>query len=177
MLREAVINAAGRPEVRAAVRRVHDDLQAEIDRRSPRCDASGRCCRFEQFGHRLYVTTIELAAFISQVRPNDGSADPEPGGCPFQVGGWCSVHSIRPFGCRIFFCDASSEQWQREQYEGFHTRLKRLHDELDVPYRYVEWRQALRELGLGQRPPAPTRSGLPDTGPGTKALSLPQLPL
>jgi len=58
------------------------------------------------------------------------------------------VHAIRPFGCRMFFCDATSTAWQNEAYEQFHARLKRLHEELGVPYFYVEWRQALGALGL-----------------------------
>ena|SRR5437762_13365478 len=69
-------------------------------------------------------------------------------GCPFQVSGLCSVHAIRPFGCRVFFCDSSSTDWQSEQYERHHARLKRLHEELAIPYFYVEWRQALAAVGV-----------------------------
>src|SRR5690349_21412992 len=63
-LNQLVRTAAARPEVRAAVAEVYAKVQMEIDIRRPRCDISGRCCRFETFGHRLYVTTMELAAFI-----------------------------------------------------------------------------------------------------------------
>ena len=70
------------------------------------------------------------------------------GGCPFQVDRLCSVHAIRPFGCRIFFCDPTSQQWQNERYELFHAELKRLHEGLGVPYFYVEWRAAPGALGL-----------------------------
>jgi Fe-S-cluster containining protein len=217
MLRDAVMAAAARSEVRAAVARVYAELQAEIDRRKPRCDASGRCCRFEEFGHRLYVTTIELAAFVSQLAAISGNCHPEgsgsdprdlgkrkpfdaevpqvatapfgmtiaAGGCPFQVGGLCSVHSIRPFGCRVFFCDPTSDEWQHAQYERFHAQLKRLHEEFDVPYRYVEWRQALGALGplplaasrIGDLPRREAASGNPATGNPARRLSLPQLPL
>ncbi|HWE94497.1 MAG TPA: hypothetical protein VG269_11085, partial [Tepidisphaeraceae bacterium] len=69
-------------------------------------------------------------------------------GCPFQRLKLCTVHAIRPFGCRMFFCDATSTQWQNDAYERFHAELKQLHERLEVPYFYVEWRQALRELGL-----------------------------
>ena len=51
-------------------------------------------------------------------------------------------------GCRVFFCDATAAQWQREVYEEFHGRLKELHRDLSIPYTYVEWRLACRELGL-----------------------------
>src|SRR3954468_5559476 len=144
-LQQIVYRAAGREEVRRAVEGVYADLQTAIDQRKPLCSASGRCCRFEEFGHRLYVTTIELAAFIYELEIGNTKpkADWDGTGCPFQVSGLCGVHSIRPFGCRIYFCDASSTQWQHDQYEGFHARLKTLHETLAVPYFYIEWRTAL----------------------------------
>src|SRR5688572_232070 len=62
-LRQAVEEAARSADVRGAVEAIYAELEVDIDRRRPRCDASGRCCRFEEFGHRLYVTTVELATF------------------------------------------------------------------------------------------------------------------
>ena len=175
-IRNAVEQAARRPKVRAAVGEVYAQLQREIDLRQPVCSSSGRCCRFEEFGHRLYVTTLELAAFAAdrQTPPNqnwDGT------GCPFQAGGLCSVHSIRPFGCRVFFCDPTASAWQNEQYERFHARIKRLHDDLDVPYHYVEWRQALILCHLAPAPATATPPPGPESALARKPLSLPQLPL
>jgi Fe-S-cluster containining protein len=142
----AAVAAATRPDVNSAVENVYRALQDAIDLRRPICTSSGRCCRFEEFGHRLFVTTLEMAAFVSQAnRPlNPGAWDKT--GCPFQLNRLCDVHEIRPFGCRIFFCDETSTQWQAEQYERFHREIKRLHEELGVPYFYVEWRQALAAL-------------------------------
>jgi Fe-S-cluster containining protein len=146
--RQHVLAAAARPEVRAAVGRVYGDLQREIDARRPVCVVSGRCCRFEEYGHRLYVTTMELAAFVHGLGDAVAPGGWDGTGCPFQVRKLCGVHAIRPFGCRMFFCDATATQWQNEQYERFHAELKRLHEELGVPYAYVEWRVALGHLGL-----------------------------
>jgi Fe-S-cluster containining protein len=168
-LKEAVKAAAQRTDVAAAVGEVYAQVQAEIDQRKPRCERSGRCCRFEEYGHRLYVTTIELAAFVAR----EGEAPAEPDhdspvgrlgrslalplaetrawdgtGCPFQQARLCTVHPIRPFGCRIFFCDPTSTDSQNDAYEHFHARIKALHESLNVPYFYVEWRRALAELGL-----------------------------
>jgi Fe-S-cluster containining protein len=152
-LQSAVKSAAGRPEIRQLVRDLYARLQERIDQRKPICVASGRCCRFEEYGHRLYVTTIELAAFVGELQAIAApTTTPQPGGCPFQIGKLCGVHAIRPFGCRVFFCDPTAEVWQTEQYEQFHTELKRLHEELAVPYFYVEWRQALAALSLGDHP-------------------------
>ena len=143
----AVRTAATQP-VRDAVDNVYRALQDAIDLRQPICTSSGRCCRFEEYGHRLFITTMEMAAFISQVDRPLQPPDWNHKGCPFQLNGLCSVHPIRPFGCRIFFCDESSHSWQAEQYERLHAELKRLHAQLDVPYFYIEWRQALAALSL-----------------------------
>jgi Fe-S-cluster containining protein len=152
-VRSAIFSASRRDDVIDAVHRVYGDLERQIAVRKPICQSSGRCCKFEEFGHRLYVTTMELAAFLKDLddhpamlaRLHSSKAIANPG-CIFQDSKLCSVHTIRPFGCRIFFCDETATAWQREQYEQFHARLKRLHGELDVPYHYVEWRQALDYL-------------------------------
>lgn len=186
---EAVRRAAARPEVREGVAFLYADVQSEIDARRPICSVSGRCCRFEEYGHRLFVTTLELATFVhdaaarsddaarySDSSPHAGSFGPgfpsgldeispprphrlltvplasDTGGCPFQVDRLCSVHPFRPFGCRMFFCDATATEWQNQAYERFHARLKRLHESLGVPYFYLEWRTALRALGLAHQP-------------------------
>lgn len=148
--RTAVEAAQARPDVGDAVGNVYLALQDAIDLRKPICETSGRCCRFDEYGHRLFVTTMEMGAFLSGLeRGRSQSIDPVGGGgCPFQVRGLCGVHAIRPFGCRIFFCDATAADWQKDQYERFHTELKRLHEALGIPYFYVEWRAALQILGL-----------------------------
>lgn len=146
-LRKIVLEASKRPDVREAVDRVYREVQQQIDARRPVCVVSGRCCRFEEYGHRLYVTTLELARFVNdlEVKPD---ADWNGAGCPFQRVKLCTVHSIRPFGCRVYFCDATSTDWQHGAYERFHADLKRLHEQLGVPYTYIEWREALDLLGV-----------------------------
>ena len=154
-LRDAVRAAAARADVRDAVANVYRALQEQIELRRPVCATSGRCCRFDAFGHRLFVTTMELAAFSADLGAGASvceTASGDPGACPFQRDKLCTVHTIRPFGCRVFFCDETSTEWQRRQYESFHAELKRLHERLGVPYFYVEWRQALRAVALVASP-------------------------
>jgi Fe-S-cluster containining protein len=154
-LRQAVRGAGQRAEVLAALAELYAVVQTAIDARRPVCAMSGRCCRFEEFGHRLFVTTIELAGFVHDLELSRSGgvavsiADDTIHDCPFQSGHLCGVHAIRPFGCRMFFCDASAGDWQAEQYEVFHQRLKRLHEEMGVAYFYLEWREALRWLSPG----------------------------
>ena len=160
-IRRAVLDAADRAEVREALERVYRDLGLEIAQRQPRCELSGRCCRFEEYGHRLYVTTIELAGFVHGLRQGGGAVREWDGrGCPFQVSKLCSVHAIRPFGCRVFFCDPTATQWQNEAYERFHGEIKRLHDRFGVGYYYIEWREGLRLLGLAESDLSATAFGL-----------------
>jgi len=59
------------PETRQSVAaRVSDilrEVEGEIAARKPVCLASGRCCKFETYGHRLYVTTAELVHFAERL--------------------------------------------------------------------------------------------------------------
>jgi Fe-S-cluster containining protein len=151
---EAIAAASQREEVAAAVHEIYDRVTAEIDRRRPTCLVSGRCCRFEEYGHRLYVTTLELATFLHDLGPDRPPVKTLASGCPFQTGKLCTVHTIRPFGCRMFFCDSTSTEWQNAAYERFHAELKELHEKLNVPYAYIEWREALVGASLCVRPTA-----------------------
>jgi Fe-S-cluster containining protein len=67
-------------------------------------------------------------------------------GCPYQVDKMCTAREARPLGCRVYFCDSNAQSWQNEVYEKYHAQLKAVHERLGLPYRYVEWRAALREL-------------------------------
>jgi Fe-S-cluster containining protein len=145
---------------------LYEQLDHDIARRKPICNTSGRCCKFEAWGHRLYVSTLELASFQhitgveTKAKPfadaiprgitfplplymEDGEFSP---GCPWQIDGLCTARAARPLGCRIYFCDTTAESWQQERYEHYHQKIVALHEEFLIPYRYMEWRQALALL-------------------------------
>ena len=145
---------------------LYAELDDDIALRKPVCNASGRCCKFELWGHRLYVSTLELAAFVhvtqldqSDVPPSDTNAAitfplplyQEDGtlspGCSWQIDGLCTARSARPLGCRIYFCDTTAKSWQQERYEYYHEKITALHAAFEIPYRYMEWRQALALSG------------------------------
>ena len=148
VLKQSVFDAVQCPEALSSIEGLYHSVQQEVDRRRPLCVISGRCCRFEEFGHRLFVTTLELARFVRDRGAIHVPNEWDGTGCPYQRAKLCTVHAIRPFGCRMFFCDATSTQWQNETYERFHAELKQLHERFDVPYYYLEWREALKMLGL-----------------------------
>jgi len=143
--------AAEDPAIDAAIRGVYADLAAETERRAPVCEQSGRCCRFDAYGHLLFVTGLEVAWFLRHApeaaRPRDTGTialpQARPPGCVYQVDGRCTAHATRPLGCRVYFCQPGTEAWQQDVYERLLDDLRRLHREHGLPYRYVEWREAL----------------------------------
>ena len=140
--------AAKRPVIDQAIRSLFNEIGETIRARGPVCWASGRCCNFNAYGHLLYVTGLEIAWFLGNLHESgehdDWSSRLEAkAACPFQVRSLCTTHAIRPLGCRVYFCQRGTEQWQHEVYETFQTKLRSLHDEHDLPYRYMEWRQGL----------------------------------
>lgn len=141
--------AAADPQTDLAIRDIYHALQREIDQRQPVCKQSGRCCRFNSYDHLLYVTGLEIAWGLGQLddpaRDRLARADlPDMDGCPFQADRLCSVHAIRPLGCRVYFCDPTAQLWHVQQYEQMLRRFRDLHERFDLPYRYMEWRKGLQ---------------------------------
>lgn len=152
MSARAWLDAARNPGISAELELVYADVAQEIARRAPACWASGRCCNFEKTGHRLYVTGLEAAYTLVNL-PDDRSlshTDIESararGGCPFQLGNLCSVHGIKPLGCRTYFCDRSAREWQELLTERSLADIRAIHDRHAIPYRYAEWRELLELL-------------------------------
>jgi Fe-S-cluster containining protein len=143
-------DAALWPAVKGELRDLYDRLAADIAARSPQCWVSGKCCKFDSYGHLLYVTGLEIAWLLRQLpaesRQRLDDADlPGLDGCPFQVTGMCSVHAVRPLGCRIYYCDPNAQSWQNPVYEQFLTELRDLHERHGLEYRYMEWRAGLAD--------------------------------
>lgn len=105
------------------------------------CRMCGHCCDFDKFGHRLYVTSPELS-YLSARLGKDGIKPMLNGRCPYNIGGSCTVYENRFAGCRIFFCNGSKDL-QNSLSEQAVGRFKRLCEEFDIPYRYVDLAAAL----------------------------------
>lgn len=141
------LRAALDPSIARDLEQIYAATADEIARRGPACWASGRCCNFERTGHLLYVTGLEAAYTVARLpRPlAAGAVDAarESGNCPLQSGHLCGVHTIRPLGCRVYFCDRSAQEWQQALYERQLAKTRELHDRRAVEYRYAEWRELL----------------------------------
>lgn len=123
--------------LRAGLRAIYGDLEAELARLGPSCLLSGRCCRFEEYGHTLFVSAPEMAILLAD---GPGPSRPLDGGqtCPWQdAAGRCTARDARPLGCRVYFCDPSYQPLAPEVSERFIGRLKRLTEDLGLPWHYA----------------------------------------
>jgi Fe-S-cluster containining protein len=144
------LSAARDAGVAAELEAIYQMIADQIEARGPACWASGRCCNFEKTGHRLYVTGLEAAYTVVRLGRELGVAEVEAargrGDCPFLVKNLCGVHQIKPIGCRVYFCDRSAQEWQRELSERTLEQVRRLHERRGIEYRYGEWRGMLEML-------------------------------
>lgn len=136
---------AADPAFLSAMAEIYEQLDADIAARKPVCTNRGLCCRFGEFGHRLFVTPAELAWFLATT-DGDGAVSPTEDSCPYQRDGQCTARQGRPTGCRIFFCDPAAQEWQPGCSEDVLARLKTLHQRFDLPYAYLDWLAALSQL-------------------------------
>jgi Fe-S-cluster containining protein len=121
---------------------LYADLGRELDARNPKCELSGRCCRFRDFGHQLWTTDLELDYLASKSGPPSREAD---GACPYLEGGRCGVREHRMLGCRVYFCDPGFKDEMGPLYERYHRRVKEIHVRHGIPYAYGELLGKLRE--------------------------------
>lgn len=154
-LADAWLRQACEPAIAAALEGIYASVAREITERGPACWASGRCCNFEKAGHRLYTTGLEAAytvARLGQLPKPRGLTVPDveharaSGGCPFQEANLCGVHTIRPLGCRVYFCDRSAQEWQHDLTERGMAHMRELHERHGIVYAYAEWRTLLEAL-------------------------------
>src|ERR1700691_533367 len=105
-----------------SLRRTLLQLYTEVDREvaaaGPVCVASGRCCRFKEYGHVLFLSSLEAEVLLEGVpEENRAQAGPEHlrgEFCPYQKDNLCTAREPRPLGCRIYYCDPNYQQTAAE---------------------------------------------------------------
>ena len=110
-----------------------------------RCDACGKCCDFETFDHRLFVTPPEVMYLAAKL----GSENIEPmptGRCPYNVVIACSIYEYRFAGCRIFCCKGDND-FQSALSESALEKFKAICTDLGIAYRYSPLADALNGFG------------------------------
>jgi hypothetical protein len=160
--------------VRQRVRAIYAAADAAVVAAGPRCDASGRCCRFAEYGHTLFISQLEADVLLADAPPYDGPVTPDA--CPFQVGHLCTAREPRPLGCRVYFCDPAYQETGQRISETYLRQLKDLADELGVGWRYaplhtflasrererpVDWKSKTSKPPVAHAPGSPDRVALP----------------
>jgi Fe-S-cluster containining protein len=114
---------------------VYARVDAAIAVAKPRCEASGRCCRFTEYGHTLFLSQFEADILLETAPDYDGPITRD--GCPFQINNLCTARHERPIGCRTYFCDPNFETGQQELTEWAVSELKRIAERHGAAWRYA----------------------------------------
>ena len=127
------------------LRRLYDELDAEVAALAPVCRLSGRCCRFAEYGHTLFLSAPEFALLLADAPPPSRPLD-DGQTCPWQdQAGRCDAREARPLGCRVYFCEPSAYQGPSHALsESYIARLKALADSGGLPWGYAPLHHHLR---------------------------------
>ena len=152
-------------EVRREVLEVYAGADRAVAAAGPRCDASGRCCRFKEYGHTLFISHFEAELLLEAAPPYEQPVSAD--GCPFQVHGLCTARESRPLGCRIYFCDPAYQEAGNRITEEALAALKRIADAHDAGWHYAPLHVFLNAAVRPAPPPADTMT------PAESRVSLP----
>ncbi len=131
-------------EVRSALGEVYREVEEQIAARGPVCQLSGRCCRFQEYRHTLFLSAAEAHLLVADA-PRPVRALDEGATCPWQDPyGRCTARDARPLGCRVYFCDPLFESTMPVVTERAIARLKQLAVERDWPWDYAPLHEHLR---------------------------------
>lgn len=132
-----------RAEVAEQVRAVYAEVDALVRAAGPKCDASGRCCRFAEYGHTLFLSELEAEVLLADAPSFEQPVS--PAFCPFQQGNLCTAREPRPLGCRIYFCDPTYQERSHEITEESLQKLKEIADRHGLGWRYAPLHVFLNE--------------------------------
>jgi len=140
-------------ELRRQVLDIYREADAAVRAAGPVCIASGRCCRFKEYGHVLFISNLEADVLLSQAPPYERPVTADF--CPFQKDNLCTAREPRPLGCRVYYCDPSYQDTSYRITETFLQRLKTLANEHGVDYRYAPLHTFLNEATPTEDLPCP----------------------
>ncbi len=149
-------------QIRDELRALYRELDQAVSLAGPVCQLSGRCCRFKEYDHTLYLSAPEALLLVADApQPARGLDDGET--CPWQdAAGRCTARDARPIGCRVFFCDPAFATAAPELSEAFLGRLKQLASQHAWSWDYAPLHRHLRQAQVeGRIEFAPTTSSNP----------------
>jgi len=134
----------------AALNDLYAQVDSEIASLAPVCQLSARCCRFREYGHDLFVSRLELEAWLRSGETAVSADSWRPGeNCPWQsASGLCEARLGRPLGCRVYFCDPNFAEAMPEITEKAIAQIKRITTQAGMQWDY---RPAHRHLSETER--------------------------
>jgi Fe-S-cluster containining protein len=123
------------PEIHRRVLEIYQEADREVAAAGPVCVASGRCCRFKEQGHVLYLSNLEAEVLLAGAPPYEQPVSPDF--CPFQKDNLCTAREPRPLGCRVYFCDPAYQETGNQISEKYLQKLKALSAELEIDWLYA----------------------------------------
>ena len=121
--------------LRRQVLELYQAVDQDVKAAGPVCVASGRCCRFKEYGHTLFLSNLEAEVLLAAAPPYEGPVTADY--CPFQKGNLCTAREPRPLGCRVYYCDPNYQETAPKITEKYLHRLKELADANGVPWLYA----------------------------------------
>ena len=122
-------------ELRRRVLELYREVDQEVAAAGPVCVASGRCCRFKEYGHVLFLSNLEADVLLAGAPSYEKPVTPDF--CPFQKENLCTAREPRPLGCRVYYCDPTYQETGNRISEEGVRRLKELAGELGVAWHYA----------------------------------------
>src|ERR1700730_12877185 len=157
-------------DLRRKVLELYRDVDREVAAAGPVCVSSGRCCRFKEYGHVLYLSNLEAEVLLAAAPAYEQPVSPDF--CPFQKDNLCTAREPRPLGCRIYYCDPNYQETGKRLSEEYLRRLKDLANEFGIEWRYAPLHTFLNAVDVGrpERLPhlASLRLSLPITSDGVQ---------
>jgi len=133
-------------EMAGAVAEIYDWIDSQISQNAPQCQECGKCCEFESYDHRLFVTSCELIYFVVKISPD--KIKPMPAGrCPYNINGKCTVYPLRFAGCRIFSCKGDRDFQSRLSTQAI-EKFKAICEKFRLAYRYTNLPAALNKATI-----------------------------
>jgi hypothetical protein len=152
-------------ELPTELQALYRELDLAIARLSPVCVLSGRCCRFQEYGHTLFLSAVEAEFLVDRApaarRPLDRGES-----CPWQDDrGHCTARDARPLGCRVYYCDPAYLPAATDLSEQFISRLKQLSVRHDRSWDYAPLHTHLGEARSSGRLSIDLKRTTLDTNP------------
>jgi Fe-S-cluster containining protein len=130
-------------DVRRQVLELYQAVDREVAGAGPVCVASGRCCRFKEYGHVLFLSNLEAEVLLADAPPYEQPVSSDF--CPFQKENLCTAREPRPLACRVYYCDPAYQETGKQLTDKYLRRLKELAEEHGLAWQYAPLHHFLNE--------------------------------